>query len=119
VTQTTGGIVFGALIRAAIVVPLAWWLRSQLDYQLWWLVGAALVYGGVIHPAIVQYRRFREEVEPLRTGTLCASCAHFDETAALCMKYDEHPTLDYVPCGGRDWEPASEGTYEDYDEYDY
>jgi len=25
----------------------------------------------------------------------------------LCMKYDKHPTENYIPCEGEEWEPKS------------
>jgi len=40
-------------------------------------------------------------------SSLCSSCKNFDRSAVLCIKYDKHPTENYVPCDGVDWEPNS------------
>lgn len=63
------------------------------------------IYGVIIHPAVIQYRLFMEENKDIIKNTLCSSCKHFDETAVLCLKYDQHPTLKNLPCEGADWEP--------------
>lgn len=63
------------------------------------------IYIVVIHPAVIQYKIFYEENKKVILDTLCSNCKNFDETAVLCMKYDEHPTEEYVPCDGIDWQP--------------
>ena len=65
----------------------------------------------VLYPAYSEYVKFRENKVKKMEGTLCATCRHYDETAVLCMKYDKHPTPDYIPCGGNDWEPKQKGEY--------
>lgn len=104
-----GEIVFWGIIRAAVVIPLVWVLQGYMDYQLWWPVAFTCIYGIILHPAMVQYRHFLEKNKPVLEGTLCSSCRHFDKSAVLCLKHDEHPTRQYLPCDGIDWEPASFG----------
>jgi hypothetical protein len=76
-----------------------------MDSQLWWMVSTAAIYVLIIHPAMVSYRWFEELNKKVIESTLCSSCKHFDRSAVLCIKYDKHPTENYVPCDGVDWEP--------------
>jgi len=104
-----GEIIFWTLVRILIIIPTIWALRHYLDYQVWWSVSFLLLYGVVLHPAIVQFRYFLEKNKEVLESTLCSSCEHFDKSAVLCMKHDEHPTIDYLPCDGIDWSPKSKG----------
>ncbi len=100
-----GGIIFWAIIRAALLVPSLWILYGMMEYKYWWWFGILSVYGIIIHPASIQYRMFLKQNEDIIKNTLCSSCRNFDETAVLCLKHDEHPSLDKLPCDGIDWEP--------------
>lgn len=100
-----GKIVFWALIRIAILIPVLWYATEWVDYKFWWIIAGMGIYAVVFHPAIIQYRMFREENREVLEDTICSQCRHFDGSAVLCMKYDEHPKEDYVPCDGVDWEP--------------
>ena len=80
-----GGIIYWTIIRIAILIPLLWIATDYIEF--------------------IQYKLFREENYEVITNTLCSSCKHFDETAVLCLKYDEHPTEDKIPCEGAAWEP--------------
>ncbi len=100
-----GGIVFWTIVRIVLLLPLLWISRDYLDFQLWWLVSIFAIYVVIIHPAIVQYRLFEEKNKDIIHSTLCSTCRHFDESAVLCMKYDKHPTQNFLPCNGLDWEP--------------
>jgi fatty acid desaturase len=100
-----GELVFWAIIRTAIVLPLIWILKGYLDYQLWWAVSLVAFYGVIIHPAIIHYRLFTERNKDIIEDTLCSSCENFDKSAVLCLKHDKHPTKDYIPCEGIDWFP--------------
>lgn len=71
------------------------------------MIGIMSIYGIVLHPAYIQYRFFLEENKEILNNTLCATCAHFDETAVICLKYDKHPTVNYLPCEGNEWEPKN------------
>ncbi|OGU73244.1 MAG: hypothetical protein A2V93_02975 [Ignavibacteria bacterium RBG_16_34_14] len=102
-----GDIVFWTLIRLAISIPLAWVLKDYLDYPIWWISIVIILYGFVVYPAIISYKKFEEKNKNLFESSLCSSCRHFDKSAVLCIKYDKHPTLDYIPCEGMDWEPKT------------
>ena len=99
-----GDIVFWTLIRLAISIPAVWILRNYIDFQLWWILVPVVLYIVVIHPAFIGYRRFEEKNKSVIESTLCSNCKHFDPTAVLCLKHDKHPTSDYLPCEGFDWE---------------
>ena len=101
-----GEVVFWTIVRIVIIIPLVWIARGYLDYNFWWMASLMAVYGVVIHPALIHYKMFKEKNKEVIESTLCSSCKHFDESAVLCMLYDKHPTKDYLPCEGTDWEPA-------------
>jgi len=105
-----GKIIFWALIRTAILIPVLWIVVefNWVEYKFWWIITALSIYGVIFHPAILQYKIFKEENEEVITDTLCSTCKHFNSSAVLCMKYDEHPTPDYIPCGSTDWEPRED-----------
>jgi hypothetical protein len=100
-----GEIVFWAIIRTAITIPILWILRNHVDFQLWLMISIAAIYVFIIHPARTNYRWFTERNKNVISSTLCSSCKHFDSSAVICMKYDKHPTVDFIPCEGKDWEP--------------
>ncbi|MGD8780740.1 MAG: hypothetical protein PVH88_17470 [Ignavibacteria bacterium] len=100
-----GAIVYWTLIRIAILIPILWLAIEWMDYKFWWTISIMAVYGVVIYPAYLQYKIFRDKNKEIIFDTLCSSCKSFDETAVICMKYDEHPKVDYIPCEGSDWEP--------------
>lgn len=102
-----GAIVYWTLIRIAISIPVLWYLHENMEYKYWVAIALVLVYGFVIHPAIIQYKKFTEKNKEIINSTLCSTCIHFDETAVLCIKYDKHPTESEIPCGGSSWEPVS------------
>ncbi|MHC1736482.1 MAG: hypothetical protein AB9882_00570 [Ignavibacteriaceae bacterium] len=99
-----GDIVFWAIIRTFILIPVIYILKGWLDYTFWWTFSFMLIYGVILHPIIVQYNIFMEHNKTILDSTLCSSCKYFDKTAVLCLKHDEHPTTTYLPCDGIDWE---------------
>lgn len=100
-----GDIVFWTIIRIAIVIPSLWILKGYIDYQLWWYIIMASIYGVIIHPAAIHYRLFEERNKEVIESSLCSSCKSFDKSAVLCMMHDKHPSKEYLPCAGLDWEP--------------
>jgi hypothetical protein len=100
-----GGIVYWTLIRLAVLIPLLWYFLDVIDYKFWWIISGTVFYFVIIHPVVVQSRKFKVETIDALKDTICAQCKHFDSTAALCMKYDEHPTPENIPCDGIHWEP--------------
>ena len=111
-----GDIVFWGLIRMALVIPLIWALSGYFYTEFWWFLVFIAIYGIVVHPAVVKYKAFEQANKEIIELTLCSSCRHFDKTAVLCMKYDQHPTKENLPCEGEAWEPL-ENEYEKKDVY--
>lgn len=100
-----GEIIFWTIIRTAITIPLVWLLQGYLDFKFWWVLCLFAIYGVIIHPTIIHYRLFEEKNADIIDSTLCSTCQHFDKSAVLCMKHDSHPTTEYLPCDGVDWQP--------------
>jgi len=99
-----GRIVYWSIIRTAILIPSLWIMMDYFHYKYSFAVTILCVYGVIIHPAVIQYRIFRNENKRILTDTLCGKCKHFDESAVLCMKLDIHPSEEVIPCNGLDWE---------------
>lgn len=102
-----GEIVFWTLIRFALSIPVLWVIKGYFDFSFWILIVFFLLYGFVLHPAILSYRKFEEKNKTMINNSLCSSCRNFDKSAILCVKHDEHPDENYIPCDGVDWEPKS------------
>lgn len=100
-----GEVVYWTLLRLLISIPLLWILKDYLDYSIWWISVVFVLYGLVLHPAVLAYRKFEESNKTMINNSLCSSCKHFDKSAVLCIKYDQHPTENYIPCDGIDWSP--------------
>jgi hypothetical protein len=100
-----GEIVYWTLVRTAIVLPLIWIVKDYFDERFWWILSVLSIALFIVYPAFYSYRNFIEKNKNVISSTLCSSCKHFDESAVLCMKYDKHPTENYIPCEGTDWEP--------------
>jgi len=107
-----GAIVFWTIIRVAILIPTLWFLVELIDYKFWWTLVIISVYGVVIHPAVIQYKLFIEKNKEILYNTLCSNCKHFEKTAVLCAKHDKHPTVNFLPCDGVDWEPGGKNNEE-------
>ena len=100
-----GEIVFWTLIRTLIMIPAIWFSLEYFDYKFWWIASIIAIYIVIIHPAIIGYKKFEEKNKEVNENSLCSSCRHYDKSAVLCMKYDKHPTMNFIPCNGIDWEP--------------
>ena len=102
-----GEIVFWTIIRTAVLIPIIWILQSYIDFQFWWIINVVAIYVIIIHPAVIHYKLFEEKNKDIIESTLCSTCRHFDKTAVLCMRHDKHPSLEFLPCQGLDWEPSA------------
>ena len=100
-----GGIVYWGLLRTAIVIIILWFSYDYFNYNFFWIIFGLVVYMVLIHPIISEYKQFIKKNKNVIDNSLCSQCKHFNETAVLCMKYDEHPTDEFTPCNGIDWEP--------------
>jgi len=104
---TTGSIVWGVLLRSAIIIFLSFILMSLVENRKYWWVTLLLLWLFAAYPGWKQYQEYKKHVEEVTESTLCGKCIHFDETSQLCKLYDEHISENYIPCGGVDWEPKS------------
>lgn len=109
VEVTAGTIVYGAVVRAFLVVLGSLAVAGLVPdlWRYWWLV-LLVLWGVVFYPAYRRWSAFTQEVRQLREELLCGSCRHFDETGQLCLLLDEHVRPEYIPCEGLSWEPRSE-----------
>ncbi len=102
---TTGSIVFGVIIRTALIILISFFLVDYFYFRgNWWVIAVALWFL-VAFPAYRRFRKFSEETDAFIEETLCGKCRHFDPTSKLCTVLDEHPTENYIPCDGESWEP--------------
>jgi len=99
-----GGIVYWGLLRIAVVIALFWLSFDYFDAKYFWIIFGLAIYIIVIHPIIAEYKEFVKKNINVINNSLCSKCKHFNESAVLCMKYDEHPNDDFIPCNGLDWE---------------
>lgn len=99
-----GEIIFWTLVRTVLVIPTVIFLLDIIDFRFWWILLFVSVYGIIIHPTIIQYKYFTQKNMDVIKNSLCSTCKHFDETAVICLKYDKHPTIENIPCQGKDWE---------------
>ena len=104
---TMGEVIFWTIIRIVLTIPVVWLLKEYIDFRYWWILGTLAIYGVVIHPAVIHYRLYEKRNKFIIESTLCSTCQHFDKSAILCMKHDKHPTKDFLPCDGLDWEPKN------------
>jgi glucan phosphoethanolaminetransferase (alkaline phosphatase superfamily) len=99
-----GGIVYWGLLRTAAMIILLWLSYDYFQEKFFWIFASIAVYLIIIQPIVSQYNEFTRKNKNVIKNSLCSKCKHFNETAVLCMKYDEHPNEDYTPCDGIDWE---------------
>ena len=100
-----GKIVIETLIRLAIVVIAVFFIRTAMpDDKFWLILTLFAVTGGVILPAYYSSKSFYQENREVIENSVCSKCRHFDRSAVLCKKYEEHPKKGYVPCGGKEVE---------------
>ncbi len=104
---TTGSIVWGVLLRSAIIILLSFAFMGIIENRKYWWVMLLLLWLFAAYPGWKQFQFYKERMQEVSESTLCGKCIHFDETSQLCKLYDEHISEDYIPCGGVDWEPKS------------
>ncbi len=99
-----GNIVLWTLIRLVILIPALWYYSENYSGRFDWAVLSISIYLIIIHPIISAYKIFEENNKKVIEESLCSKCKHFDESAVLCMKFDEHPKENYIPCGTEHFE---------------
>ena len=113
-TVTTGSIVWGILLRSAIIILATTFVVMFLEKrELWWF-SAFIFWFAAIYPAYKQYQKFQERVVKLKSDTLCGKCKFFIIESQLCSVFDEHIGLNSIPCEGENWE-ASPDLFENED----
>lgn len=100
-----GEIVYKTLIRFVLLLLTLWFCKNLFDEKFFWIISILAIYLFVFHPVFMSYKKFVDENKNLFSNSLCSTCKHFNESAALCTKYDKHPTDNFIPCEGVDWEP--------------
>ncbi len=101
-----GEIIWYSILRFGLIIVLLWLTYDYWGERYFALIGFLSILFFVVYPAILWYKKFIEKNKNVVEQSLCASCKHFDPSAVLCMKYDKHPTENYLPCEGNDWEPS-------------
>jgi len=112
---TLGSIIWGILLRTFVLVFVSIIIALILYQKVavnWWVI-FFLMWVFIAFPAYRQHRKFDERIGDLEESTMCGSCLHFIKDAQLCRVYDEHVSINHLPCQGEDWEPR---TFEDEDE---
>jgi len=100
-----GGIVYWGLLRTGAMIILLWLSYEYFQEKFFWIFASIAIYLVIIHPIVSQYKEFTSKNKNVINNSLCSKCKHFNDTAVLCMKYDQHPTDEFTPCDGIDWEP--------------
>ncbi len=105
---TLGSIIWGILLRtgliigAVMLIEILFFKRINVN----WYIVFFLMWVFVAFPAYRQYRKFDERIDDLEESTLCGSCRYFIKDSQLCRLYDEHISIDFIPCEGESWEPG-------------
>lgn len=102
---TLGSIVLGALLRLLIIIGLVSFITGNYYFNHYQLFSLVLIWFFVAWPVYTNYAEYSRRSKEFVDNTLCGSCSYFEKSAQLCKIYDEHPTNDYIPCDGDNWEP--------------
>lgn len=100
-----GEIVYKTLVRFMLILLALWFSKNLFGEKFFWIISILAIYLFVFYPTYSAYKKFVDENKTVITNSLCSSCLHFNESAVLCIKYDKHPTENFIPCEGTDWEP--------------
>lgn len=104
---TLGAIIWGVLLRVFLIMFLTFIFINILDlYGQWYYVGGSIWFFALF-PGYKQYQNFQQRIEVISKNTLCGTCKYYDKNSQLCKIYDEHVSLNHIPCGGDSWEPKS------------
>lgn len=105
---TFGSIVWGALLRSAIVMVSMFYIIPKFDLQQYWYYNLFLIWIIGIYPAYLQNKKYNERIEILEESTMCGSCKYFNKNGQLCKLYDLHVSNNHIPCEGESWEAKNE-----------
>ena len=105
-TVTTGSIIWGILLRSAIIIAITTFVVMFLEKrELWWF-SIFIFWFVVLYPAYKQHYKFHDRIKKLQSDTLCGKCKFFVAESQLCSVLDEHIGLNTVPCEGEGWEAS-------------
>lgn len=104
---THGTIIWGLILRSAIVVVVTIILLGQYRNNDIWYLSLFLMWLFALYPGWTQYKKYENRIKKFKENTLCGSCRNFEETSQLCKIYDQHVSSNNIPCEGMDWEPKS------------
>lgn len=100
-----GEIIYKTMIRLGSTIIILWLIKDYFDFSYYMVLSLLSLYFFVFHQSFLSYKKFEQTNRGIISNTLCSSCKQFDESAILCMKYDKHPSENFIPCEGLDWEP--------------
>lgn len=100
-----GEIINKTIVRLFLTILILWFGRDYFEIHFFWIISVLSIIFFVIYPAYSAYEDFTSNNNSVINNSLCTSCKHFDKSAVLCIKYDKHPTNDFIPCEGTSWEP--------------
>ncbi len=110
---TTGSVVWGVLLRSAIIITASLFVLNKFQLREHWWVIVFLLWFLVLYPAYRQYQSYDKRIKEMQEETLCGSCKHFESSSQLCRIYDRHVSKNHIPCEGLNWEPTG------YEEEEY
>lgn len=102
---TYGSIIWGILLRTAILVIIAFFLADNFNLRNIWYFMIFIIWFVAAYPGWRQFQIYHRRLKIVEEETLCGSCKHFDKSSQLCRIFDEHVTRGYIPCEGLNWEP--------------
>ena len=101
----SGSIIWGILLRTAIIMVIIILLLENLNFRQYWWFMLFAIWIFAVYPGWSQWRKYHERIEKFSDETLCGSCTYFDKSSQLCKRYDQHVSKENIPCEGLDWEP--------------
>jgi hypothetical protein len=103
-TVTSGSILWGILLRSAVLIIITIILILALDKREFGWFAVFVFWISVVYPAYKQYTILNNRLEILEEETLCGKCKYFVKESQLCSALDEHISKDNIPCEGTMWE---------------
>ncbi|MDC1067879.1 hypothetical protein OAQ99_01830 [Candidatus Kapabacteria bacterium] len=99
-----GSIVWGIIFRSFLLMVLSLILMNKYELYDNAFIFVVVLWFFIAWPAYNKFQDYNKKSIDFIESTLCGSCRNFEKTAQLCKIYDEHPTKDFIPCDGDDWE---------------
>jgi hypothetical protein len=103
-TVTIGSIIWGILLRSAIIIIITTFVVMLLEMREFWWISIFIFWFLVAYPAYRQFNNFNNRIYRLENETICGKCKYFILESQLCSIFDEHIGIDTIPCNGDSWE---------------